>query len=297
MKQTLRKTLSDAMAGGKYTPGFQSTPNTGVIENLIRFRSFVKKMEEVNGLGEFVQKIQQSPIFQTAEDMLELRTSEAMAILSLAHALIGRAEAIKNALENEEQPENCVYIKLPDENDLQQMVSNLDRFRMALSQTILNKEIKGKLQVENWESGSFWLTVCVGSAVAVAVIGSLAWAAAVVTKKIQEAKIFNEFARGLSIKNDSLEDLKHGQDKMIDLMLANEAKHIEVEFYPDSSDPEQTERLKHAINTFSDLIQRGAEVHPALNAPEQVSNLFPNFQNLLAIQSKVKQITETAGKE
>jgi hypothetical protein len=44
-----------------------------------------------------------------------------------------------------------------------------------------------------------------------------------------------------------------------------------------------------------ELIEKGAEVHPALMAPENVKNLYPDFKKLGSVESKIKQIAEKTG--
>jgi hypothetical protein len=60
----------------------------------------------------------------------------------------------------------------------------------------------------------------------------------------------------------------------------------------DGDNQEQIERLKLSIKLFSDLIDRGAEIHPALNQPESVKNLYPKMNNLQALESQIKKIEE-----
>jgi hypothetical protein len=125
---------------------------------------------------------------------------------------------------------------------------------------------------------------------AVALVGGMAWAAAVVFKKYQEGKMFEQMARGMKIKNDSLEELLRGLRESIDLLLQNEARSLYDKEFGDTTDPEQIARLKLGIKTFMGLIEKGAEIHPALKVPENVKNLFPDFSKLSLIESKIKQI-------
>jgi hypothetical protein len=46
------------------------------------------------------------------------------------------------------------------------------------------------------------------------------------------------------------------------------------------------------IKDLAGLIEKGAEIHPALTAPEDVKNLFPDFTKLELIESKQKLIPE-----
>ena len=52
------------------------------------------------------------------------------------------------------------------------------------------------------------------------------------------------------------------------------------------------ERVKYTIKEFAEMIEKGAEIHPALQAPESVQNLFRDFKNVSKIESKIKQLAE-----
>lgn len=72
-------------------------------------------------------------------------------------------------------------------------------------------------------------------------------------------------------------------------MIQAEAEHIESEHFKNKA-PENIERIKNSITTFADLIGRGAEIHPALVAPENVTNLFPDPTKLISVESKIKRL-------
>ena len=81
---------------------------------------------------------------------------------------------------------------------------------------------------------------------------------------------------------------------MLKNVVAAEARHLEKEFFGDEENPERLERVKHSIETMQELLEKGAEVHPALLAPEQVKNLFPDYKKLGSVESRIKQIAEKA---
>jgi hypothetical protein len=185
---------------------------------------------------------------------------------------------------------NAVLFKLPESDDLKEIAKSLDDFHKILSQTVLHSSIGGEIKVKGVLSGSIWFQVLLGSLTAVSVVGSLFWSAAVILKKFKEAQMFEEHARGLGIKNESLKELVDAQKKASAIMLEAESKQLYAEHYKEDYDPEQIERIKHSIELMVGLIQKGAEVHPSLNAPEQVANLFPKVADLSLIESRIKKI-------
>ena len=74
-------------------------------------------------------------------------------------------------------------------------------------------------------------------------------------------------------------------------MIEAEARALYNESF-EGDDNEQIERLKLSIKMLSNLIEKGAEIHPALNQPEQVSNLFPDMKKLNSLESRIKKLEE-----
>ena len=108
-----------------------------------------------------------------------------------------------------------------------------------------------------------------------------------------EARILEKLADGLEIKNQTLEEIRKGVAEQIKLLIESEAKNLASHNFKKSDNHEQIERLKLGIKIFTDLIEKGAEVHPALKTPENVKNLFPDFTKLDSIQSQTKLLTES----
>lgn len=189
------------------------------------------------------------------------------------------------------QADNTLYVRAPDTRDLTESGKFLVELDVLLKQLILQPEIGGTVEIDSCEPGSIWYHICLGSTVAVALVGSLAWAAAVVYKKIQEGRIIAEHVKSLKIKNESLEDLQKGQSDLIELLVDTEARNIIAEYLPQAN-PENPMRVSRAIKEFAKMIERGAQIHPSLSAPENVRNLFPNFAKLSTIESKTKLLAE-----
>ena len=72
-------------------------------------------------------------------------------------------------------------------------------------------------------------------------------------------------------------------------MIQAEAEHIQSEHFKNNA-PENLKRIKNSISIFAELIGKGAEIQPALVAPENVANLFPDPTNLIGLESKIKKI-------
>ncbi len=258
--------------------------------NLISIRQTINEIQELNIFEYFVMTLKTSAIFTSSANEMSIQQGEANVIISNLNSLKTLSENFLNTLTKtlpEEDPDS-INIKLPQVNDFDELSNASKQFHIALTQVIFNKEINGETKIVSVENGSIWFNVFVGLS-AVTVIASLAWSAAVIYKKIQEGRLLEQQVRSLKVKNESLDDILVAQKAETQLMIEAEADHINSEYFKENA-AENIERIKNSITILADLIGKGAEIHPALQAPENVSNLFPDVKNLLGLESKIKRI-------
>lgn len=266
-------------------------PGQSALKNINKFKSFLEVIEPITIYDDDIKKLKESEIYQTASDSLKLNDTSAYSIYSVAKYILNSSSSLllvfQKLLPNSNQ--ESVSVKLPEPSDFEALVKTMSILQKSISQVILHKDIEGSIKINNWEFGSFWLDLFLGTQAAVAVVSSIAWSAAVVSKKFNENKILVKSLRAMEIKNESLEDILESQKAMTRKLIENETNLVLDKHFTDK-DPEHFGRVKSTIKTFAKLIQDGAEIHPSLMAPEDVKNLFPNYKKIESIASKIKRI-------
>ncbi len=266
---------------------------TITFSGLNNIRIVVNDIKSLNLFDGIVASLGKSAIYTTANDQMTIQMQEGREIVGNLTLLKTLSTNFLNVLLTTvpEEDVNSINIKLPPVNDFDELSKVSREIHLGLTQVIFNDDINGQTKIISVENGSIWLNVFVGAS-AVTVIASLVWASAVIYKKILEGKLLAEQVRGLTVKNDSIEDILKAQKAQTDLMIQAEAEHISSEHFRENT-PENIERIKNSITTFAELIGKGAEIHPALVAPENVSNLFPDPTKLIGVESKIKRIANT----
>jgi hypothetical protein len=275
---------------------FHAFPNfeNNTIRNLGAARKELLKLTAAPELAEALSPLLESRIFATdREDYTTVDAGELRsAVYRLQILIIGLREALQYHAPS--VTADSVVFKLPDPADLADALRTVEQFRVAVDQVIANDTIGGHVKLVGWETGSFWLYVALGTPAAVSIIGSIAWSAAVVRKKFLEGTIIKKKIEAMEIRNEALEAVREGVDRQVALLLSAETKAVYDKHFRGEEDPEQLQRLQYAIKTFAELIGRGAEVHPSLEAPEAVANLFPDAKKLNTIASTIAQLTDKA---
>jgi hypothetical protein len=288
----LRNVFSELM--NELTIGFKQNPNSSIeFSGLKIFRTAISKLETTKLLTVETNNIRKSAIFITNNDATTLNSAEGNNLKLKTDNLIKLVQSLNDTFEKLGGGinDNSVSIKLPEVKGFDDLSRFSSDFHKVLNQSIVNEQINGQVRIDSVENGSIWLDVYLGSAAAVTLIGGLAWASAVVFKKKQEGLLFEKHVQSLGIKNESIKEIQLKQKEALDLMIDAEANNLYNDnFEGDNND--QIERLKLAIKMFSNLIGKGAEIHPALNQPESVKNIYPVMSNLKSLESKIKKIAE-----
>ena len=264
------------------------------LSNINAFKEFLNIIKKVDIYDDEINLLLESDLYSTTKDNLFTEDSRALNIYNTAKYLVDSTSSLNIVFKKllPQSNEQSISIKLPEPSDFEALNKTMVTVQKSISQIISNDKIKGTTNINHWEFGSFWIELILGTEAAVALIASSVWAAAVISKKFSENKLFEQQARAMEIKNESLEDILETQKELTNQLLANEAQSVLDEHFDNNKDNEQLERLKLSIKTFATLIQNGAEIHPSIMAPEKVQNLFPNYKNIDMLTSRIKQIED-----
>jgi hypothetical protein len=295
IKQKLQDILKKFQWKAEHIASGQPAKAFTKLSGLNNVRNVVNEISSLGLFDDTIKFLKSSIIFTSVNDQMNVQPTEAEEITNNLTQLKTLSTNFLNILLKTVPGEdiNSINIKLPPVNDFDELSRVSRDIHLGLTQVIYNEEINGETKIVSVENGSIWFNVFVGVS-AITVVASLVWASAVIYKKIQEGKLLAQQVRGLKVKNDSLEDILKAQKAETDAMIQAEAEHICSEHFNNNA-PENIERIKNSITTFAELIGRGAEIHPALVAPENVSNLFPDPTKLLGVESKIKKLPGTAG--
>ncbi len=255
-------------------------------------RDAVEIVESLEIFEDEVKALKSSELYTNSGDSIKIPTAAASTIAGMAQSLEQLLKNFYKALETvlpAESP-NSINIKLPTVNDFNDLSSYAKDLDTALSQVMYLNEIDSKVKIESVENGSIWLNVLLDTVFAVSVVGGLVWSAAVIYKKILEGRIMDEQLRGLKIRTDSMEDVSKAQKESLLQLVQAEADFINSTTFKENV-PENIERIKVSIKLFAELLDKGAEVHPAIGAPEEVTNLYPNMKALPTVESKTKLLS------
>jgi hypothetical protein len=263
------------------------------ISNIHNLKKAIETLSEIDFLEDYTQDlIKNSGLFSTFKDVDNFNSAQEGIIRKNIDSLNIGIIFLLNYFDKETAEEkeiDGVSIKLPELNSFDTLSKISNELKKAIELPINDSGIEnGKTEIISAERGSIWLNIGLGTIAAVKLVASITWAATYMRKKKAEAKIFEEHAKTLGLKNDALSSIVDAQKQQLNNILQAEALAIISEQY-NHNDPETIKRLELSINTTADLIDRGVKILPTTEN-ESIKELFPDYKNLNLIQSAIKQI-------
>jgi hypothetical protein len=265
-----------------------STEKPYIAQDLIILRECINRLENIDLLTPEINELKKSMLFQTYSDEQYFTASDNSKItINVDKLKIGIEFLLRygNQIEN---PENGLFIKLPEIQNFEDLSKVSNDLKKAIEIPVIDQNDGGYVKIETAESGSIWLIISIGTLSAVNLIGAICWSAAVIRKKKAEAKIFEEHAKTLGLKNESLQTVIDAQKIQIKNIIEAEAEEIAKAHYK-LNDPEVISRLKLSLNTVNDLIDRGTQILPSSDNKETIKS-FPDYSNLNLIESAIKKL-------
>lgn len=192
------------------------------------------------------------------------------------------------------QSVESISVKLPpvkNLKDLEKYTKALDR---CLNPLMDHQYIKGgKAEIKNVDPGSIWLDILVGVPIAIEYIGAIVSTAIKLQHDYYEGQILKQQLRKHVAEADAAEAAEESLKKTMNLLYEANAKGVAAQLKLNGEvTPEYLSKIVLSIETLTELVYRGAEVHPAIGAKEEVKELFPKKYPKLSHSKKIESLPE-----
>lgn len=210
-------------------------------------------------------------------------------------------ESVNKRMKNED---NCLFIKLPDNlkelNELREIVKGVD---VSFNQCPLIRDLYDSANFEGVDVGSNWIIISfILTGVPIAA-KSMNWIADFI-KKCNDIRIQNRTIRDMDIEYI----IKKSQldDSIIEKTIASIKKGMEDDYKKqciesfktinlpgiENITPEDDNKITHCMVTLADLLEKGVEIYPSLDANEELKNLFPKKEEWKKIEGQIKLLED-----
>ncbi|WP_294680320.1 hypothetical protein [uncultured Fluviicola sp.] len=289
--EIIKEVLPKLSFSAEYVTGNDSLSYS--TKNLVDLRQSINLIEEIPFIEQEILQLKKSWLFESNYPSQKINSSQKVEIDSAIDRIKIKLETFKQIAEQSAifGNEDTILIKIPEIQSFDNLEKYAKDFKKAIETPIINESINGTVNIISAQEGSIILYISLGTISAVKLVAGICWAAGVIKRKNAEVKIFEQHARTLELKNDSLALFVDAQKTLMKNILDAEANAIANKNY-DHNDPETVERLKLSISTVAELIDKGVKILP-VSQNSDIQKCFPDYNNLNVIESTVKQITST----
>lgn len=273
--------------------GNYSKDNEGLDYEYTNLKALRNSIKELSILPFFLEQIEALKETSAVDDyrdaiMVDYKNHSIISSKSseLQAQITGLIRFIDEFTKTEE--EDTIHVKLPELNTIDDLTDILKDLKRAVE--IPSLEVGGQAKIVSFERGSIWIQIFVGATIAVRLIGKLVKIATDANIELKKGQVFGQYINNLKLKNEVLEMIKKAQEEQLKSLIQQGASEIDDSEFDDTNN-ERVERLKLAIRSMSDLLNKGAEFLPSSKSSDEIKNIFPDTsEEIKMIEENVKSL-------
>lgn len=196
----------------------------------------------------------------------------------------------------EKSDEYGLTVELNNVHNLEDFEKILNQLKFAIG--IPAYDLGGQVELKEVESGSILLKLLFDTVLGariLKVIGSLIQSAIDLKTEYHKSEMAAQQLRTLIAKNDMLDLIMQQLKDNYELDKLERAKRIIDNNNLPTERPDFLNTYKGVIETYGDLLEKGVEFYPALNAPKDVKEAFPDAKAIKALKEAQKLLNEAKG--
>lgn len=286
----------------KFTLQTNSIPHYYTISNSHFLFDALDSLDSLEIFNAQINTIQSQFYLMTHLDNDEIRVSDNIGgmMSNAVSNIIQQMSVIINFLDNAGYGQKIVGfdIKMPSADNLDDFISDLDEFnKMVLSCPYFNIDGE-KIILEGTDTGSIWI-VCAVTGVGTRILNNLAKLidqAMKIRSHNQNVKQQKELFRAQKLKNDFEEEMLKVYKEMRKQTLRMCVEDMESETGIKLNEEDKV-RAEKAISSLGDLLTKGMEIYPSLDAPQEVKNIFPDTKSIDSLPEPQKMLLDNNRKD
>ena len=263
----------------------------------------IQQMKDFNFIKPDIDKLYKLPnVYQTKASPINLIQVEFdeffVAITNIKNKCIAVQEAINQTIKP--QDESSISIKFPPIDTISELTEYLKTLDVAFSRAITIEDFPDKkINVQSFETGSFWIDLKVGEHV-LNFFANLIKSAINIRNEMYRGDILKEQAKRMKTLNkldDKMYEIFEKQaDSMISELSSKEAEKLINHTNIGINNAGYTSDLSYSIKSFAEFIYKGGEIYPSLNAPSKIIKEFPPASEFKQIDT-TKLLNEPTNKQ
>jgi hypothetical protein len=245
----------------------------------------LRELMSFNYLSAEKARLENSIFFNDKSKRVILNNQELNEFKDIINSITFKSNAVLAAIAEAlpEQEQNSISIKLPSYTDLSKISLFIKDINNILGQTLVGK-YQSSVTLQNFDTGSNWIEIIMSNPDALVYFGYVYKAATeLVRVEFLKYKQIQHGLKNLKVAEEAKEQVLKGLENELKTKAELNAKIISGEAEITENIQEYQAHLTKSILKLSEYIYEGAEVHTALNAPQETQNIYPDVQETMTI--------------
>lgn len=211
---------------------------------------------------------------RSTDDLILIEPSLFNTLHGIFKSITEKVDAILKVIDISipEQRENVISVKLPNYKEINELSDFFKNLDLALRCGLKVSEVNGNYSLENFDTGSMWVDVFFSTS-SLVFFGKLLELAVNYRKSSTELEITRKHLELLDIQSEHQASLKEALENQLNLLADQQLKLLQED--GQTYDPDSLANIRKSIQLLSDLINKGTQFHPPLDAPKEVTQSFP----------------------
>ncbi len=252
-------------------------------ENGITALSLLREMEFIKDYADNAIKI--IPVYVRSDANPRIDAVTKTNFNSVLNEIKIRLDSVVKLYESLEAGEakEGIDIKIPKCNDLKEYIQYMKDIDFILSQCPFISGSGEEIVFNTVDVGSMWLSLFIKAAAGSHVIMSILSKMSEIATQFRSNKVVinqqKEILETMRQKNEVGQEMIDTFRRMKTLMLDDAVSQIEESSGIKLVNEEERDKARRAIDTFSELLDKGVELYSAIETPEDVKVKFPFAEN------------------
>lgn len=277
----------------------QKNNGTYVINNWENFKQRCDVIIKIPVLKQYVEDcIEVIPAIAKYKSIPEIDNAIASQFNSKRNILYNKMNTIIELYESmglaETKNPNAIDIKLPPCEDLDEYIKYLEKIEFIFTQCPFLQCDGEVLKFDSVDVGSNWLRLTIATAstcmllnnTAHLVDNALTLRSHYISIQQQEEKL-----KSMQLKNEMAEELIKAFDLLRNAYMDDVIVQLEKDL-DKSLDPEERDKTERSLEKLVLLLDKGGEIYPSLDAPDDIQLLFPKIESSLELPDNIVKYLE-----
>jgi len=271
-----------------------SLKNIGALREIINpLRQVDCLLETITAIGDELHDLDETPYHEYFDNSKKMRGTHQ--IQQLKYQIVTICDLYESMGLSIEDGKTGFDVKLPAGISLEEISKCTRDLDLILNKCPIFSDIESTVSFERTDVGSVWLTFAVAGAAAFGFFKALAHLideammirSHHLTVKEQEIRI-----RELELSKEAAEALTKAYTEINEKLLEKATQELAQGHNVD--EPEDQERVRTAIKTLSEWMDKGLQIYPSLSAPQEVKAVFPPLERQSLKEAEIKMLTSSA---